>query len=301
MKPAHLSLARIFASALAAALPIVASAACSSAGGLNGTPNCVDNPHTVPFTRDAAAPPDAGVDCYTLCHSGFCDLNADGKNVTCHTDCTGRRPEGLAVEEGASPCTLGEYFAEIAHLEAASIDAFRVLQGELTRFRAPARLVHAARRARRDEERHVRLTSALARRFGGTPRSPKVATPRARTLVELAIENAVEGCVRETFGALVAHYQARAASDLEVRAAMARIARDETAHAELAWRTHAWAIARLTRVERARVRGAMHAAAHEILGRQAQAPDALTKGAGIPDPATSAVLAWSLHERLWAA
>ena len=111
----------------------------------------------------------------------------------------------------------------------------------------------------------------------------------------------MEGCVRETFGALVAHYQARAAADPEVRAAMARIARDETRHAELAWRTHAWAMGRLTRDERSRVLAAMRAAAHGMLARQAEAPEALAKGAGIPDPATTAVLAASLHERLWAA
>ena len=52
-----------------------------------------------------------------------------------------------------------------------------------------------------------------------------------RELEAIAIENAVEGCVRESFGALLATWQAKTAGDARVRAAMKRIARDETRHA----------------------------------------------------------------------
>jgi hypothetical protein len=59
--------------------------------------------------------------------------------------------------------------------------------------------------------------------------------PPARSLEELAVENAVEGCVRETYGALTAIWQARTAKDPSVAAAVRRIARDETRHAALSW------------------------------------------------------------------
>ena len=87
--------------------------------------------------------------------------------------------------------------------------------------------------------------SALARRFGGAVDAPRVAARAVRSLEELAVENAAEGCARETFGALVATWQARAAGNPLVRGVMARIARDETRHADLAWAVDGWARGRL--------------------------------------------------------
>ena len=51
----------------------------------------------------------------------------------------------------------------------------------------------------------------------------------------IALENATEGCVRETYGALVAHRQANIATDRSIRCMMQTIATDETNHAGLAW------------------------------------------------------------------
>lgn len=129
---------------------------------------------------------------------------------------------------------LGGYFAEMARLEAASVVSFRRLAHQLVRHGAPRTLVRAARRAARDEIRHARLAARLARRFGAEYRAPKIAPARRRSLLALALENAREGTVRETFGALAASYQARAATDLEVRHVMNDVATDETRHADLA-------------------------------------------------------------------
>src|SRR5207302_2062069 len=120
----------------------------------------------------------------------------------------GRIPAGLArARMAAVPSLLGSYFASAAHLEAASVHAFRRLRCELAAHRAPARLLRSARRAQRDEVRHARLMARMARRFGGAPVPARVAPIGPRALDEIAIENAVEGCVRETFGALVASFQ----------------------------------------------------------------------------------------------
>jgi hypothetical protein len=59
--------------------------------------------------------------------------------------------------------------------------------------------------------------------------------------VELALENAVEGCVHETFAAARAAWQASYASDPSVRSLSAVLAADEAAHADLAADVHAWA------------------------------------------------------------
>ncbi len=66
--------------------------------------------------------------------------------------------------------------------------------------------------------------------------------PALRSLEALAVENAVEGCVRETMGALFAMHQAASAADPHVRATMVSIAPDETRHAALGWAVAEWAL-----------------------------------------------------------
>jgi hypothetical protein len=69
--------------------------------------------------------------------------------------------------------------------------------------------------------------------------SPTRSGPEIR-LLEVAVENAVEGCVRETFGVAVAMIRAERAGDKQVRRAMRSIARDEMQHAELSWAVARW-------------------------------------------------------------
>src|SRR5260221_14585061 len=112
------------------------------------------------------------------------------------------------------------------------------------------------RRAARDELRHARAARAMGRRFGGTYAPPRATTQPHRSLVAIAIENAREGCVRETFGALTAAYQAAKARDPQVRATMGRIARDEIRHAALSWQLDHWLVSRLDRRGREEVASA---------------------------------------------
>jgi hypothetical protein len=135
---------------------------------------------------------------------------------------------------------VGLWFAELSAREEASIAAFEILAGELRAHGAPGRLVAAAKRAARDERRHARIMRAFAARFGGTPRRPRVERGPIRSLEEIAAENAAEGCLRETFGALVGMWQARFAGDPRVRKAMGAVARDESQHAALSWEVARW-------------------------------------------------------------
>jgi hypothetical protein len=77
--------------------------------------------------------------------------------------------------------------------------------------------------------------STFATKAGARIAPVQVARPSLRTIEEMA-ENTIEGCVGETFGAAVAHIQARRAAETRVRSAMLRIAADETRHAELTWK-----------------------------------------------------------------
>jgi hypothetical protein len=208
----------------------------------------------------------------------------------------------LGLNEVQSFCDdeLGQYFSEVAHLEAASVAAFRALGRQLTAFGAPRRLRRGAKRAARDEIHHARLGRALAERFGGRYVRPSVSAQCDVTLETLARENATEGCVRETYGALLATYQARQAGDPEVRKAMTQIARDETRHAAIAWAIASWVEPKLDAEAQARVRDARQRAAQELTRELGcEAPAKLQSAAGVPAANVAQQLARSLAGELW--
>jgi hypothetical protein len=208
----------------------------------------------------------------------------------------GRRPEGFDLRVGEPVCepsrtSLGTYLAAAAQLEGASVVAFRRLRRELRAHGAPRRLLRSASRAARDERRHARRVGALARRCGEQAETPEVSQYGVRSLQELAIENAVEGCVRETFGALVATWQASHARDAGVRATMRDIARDETRHAALAWDVAQWAERRLPLAERERVTEARARALRDLKAQADIEPAReLVEALGLPTAAQAARL-----------
>lgn len=218
----------------------------------------------------------------------------------------GRRPSGLVCGEArgdaSDGATLGGYFAEMAHLEAASVVAFERLAAELRAHGAPMELARRAERSARDEVRHAKATARLAKRFGGEPERPVVGETGARALFDVALENAVEGCVRETFGALVATYQAESAADAQVASILRGIARDETRHAALAWDVAAWIEPSLTEAERARVREARRAAVDELARQLAVEPgDEVARTAGAPRARAARAMLERVRAELWAA
>ncbi len=149
----------------------------------------------------------------------------------------GRRTEGLLPPMHLEDVSdVGRYFASSAHLESAAVLAFDRIVHELETIAAPADLVRAARVAREDEERHTTAMSSLAARFGARAEPASTDPWIARSILEMAIENEVEGCVREALGAAIATWRAGHAEDAAVREAMTAIAEDERAHAELSFR-----------------------------------------------------------------
>ena len=125
----------------------------------------------------------------------------------------------------------------------------------------------------------------LAHRFGATPAKVEVAPQHARTPFDIALENAVEGCVRETYGALVAEYQARTAADPEIRSVLRRIARDEARHARLSHDVAAWLEPRLSSDERAAIARARADAIADLRAAVLHPPaDEVARLAGMPKP-----------------
>jgi hypothetical protein len=78
--------------------------------------------------------------------------------------------------------------------------------------------------------------------------------------------------VRETYSALECLWQAHAATDLVVRATMIRIARDEMRHLALSWAVHSWAVSRLGREARRRVRDAQRDEIRKLSGELGEDP-----------------------------
>lgn len=176
----------------------------------------------------------------------------------------GRVPAGFVAAAATAPSVLGAYFAGAAALEAASVIAFQRLHEELALHGAPQTLLDGARAAERDEARHVLLMGRLARRHGGTYRRPRVDAVAPRSLETIARENVVEGCARETFGALLATWQAAHTPDHEIATTLAAIAEDETRHAALSWEIARWSAQVLGVEATARLHAAWSAALDDV-------------------------------------
>ena len=216
-------------------------------------------------------------------------------NTMCaHEHPRGRTPEGLVSRPVEPADTEARFYATAAHLEAASVVAFERLARDLAAREAPAALVTAALDAAEDEKRHAEAMRRLGARHGVTETPVEVRAIAERSTLAIAIENAVEGCVNEAFAAVLCDYQAAAALDPALAAAMRTIADEEHRHAALAVRTATWLATRLSEAEQAAVHCAV-ADALQSLPRRARA-DAARAGEcaatlGIPSPDRAAMLA----------
>ncbi|NUP07330.1 MAG: hypothetical protein HOW73_14865 [Polyangiaceae bacterium] len=208
-----------------------------------------------------AAPVDTAtceLDCRQSCYGTCTRISATTAECV---EITGGHPCGRLVADVPAPrlersATHVEALAHMFELEAISAVAFLRLARELEALGAPEHLVASARRYADDEERHADLLASMLDAHGAAlpvdVDSLANDSPN-RTLLEIASENAVEGCVRETFGALVARHLATAAPEPELRAFYSSIAADELRHAQWSWDLDAWAHSMLDSADSERV------------------------------------------------
>jgi hypothetical protein len=264
-------------------------------------------------TVDGCAPSSAGTTSSTAApalHSGDSagDTGLAGVMVACDlttrnvNQCIGGRDHacigGEHAGRGATP--FAAWLGAQAHAEATSVKSFLAVSAELKRFGAPASLVARARDAARDEVLHARILRTLAATEGGAS-APVVFLPAPeRDLVAFALENAVEGCVQETWAALVAAFQARHADTAVVRAAFARIASDEARHADLAWAIDAWLMPQLAPDAQRAVQQARQDAVERLLSAVGETDAGLRASAGLPTATQARALLAGLDEALWA-
>ncbi len=169
---------------------------------------------------------------------------------------------------------LVEAWRADAAAEHASVASFARVVLELLAVGAPADLVSAAIAAGQDEVAHAQSCYAIAARLSGRSKQPgplPIVAPREATLLRVAVDTFLEGCVGETIAALCAERAAARASDPAIREVLERIADDESRHAALAWRTLHWALAQGGR----EVAHAVKAAAAEVLSVDPQLPAAV--------------------------
>jgi hypothetical protein len=215
--------------------------------------------------------------------------------VTCQVEhrspgfCTGRRPLGHR-ELTFVHRSRAAWFAEQAYLERASVTAFCELATWLADREAPAELVERCRAAAADEVMHAERMATLAQRDGqDVPLA--IAEPGPDDLLAVALHNAVEGCVRESFGALLGAYQARTCEDAELRELFTMIAADELRHGQLAWDLHAYLCEQLDTDGRAQVEAARLAALEQLAGATARNAARTPAGLGWPTPELAASMA----------
>jgi hypothetical protein len=156
-------------------------------------------------------------------------------------------PPAMSALSTVERDALARSWARDALAEHASVASFGRFALELMAVGAPAELVASAHQAALDEVRHAALGFALAsayaeRDLGPGPFPIDRDSFSCPTLVEVALATAREGCIGETVSALLVVEQLARATDPAVRAALEEIAEDEARHAELAWKTVAWAL-----------------------------------------------------------
>ncbi len=190
--------------------------------------------------------------CYTCCGYGRPFLDESGAAIAAevapmlgwadgphHPDVADLTPDQRVV--------IGGYWRENARAEHSSVAGFHRFALDLLAHGAPAELVARAQRAAAQELRHALDCFTLASAYLGAPIGPAPMDMGgravvARTLAELAAWTVRDGAVGETLAAHLAERALAGATDPAVRAVLATIVRDETAHAELAWATVKWAI-----------------------------------------------------------
>ena len=204
-----------------------------------------------------------------LCACDYQGVDSDGMHpVTCEfTQCAveGRVHGGIQKLTQSTGCSgLGRYFARAYHAEASAVEAFLELRKELSFHNAPTELIDRCFLAAKEEIVHAQMMAKLAEIHQGELPELSFGTFEPRALLDLALDNAVEGCIFETFSALKMLQQAQRATDPVIAQTLKSIARDEVNHAELSWAIHRHLMTELSTEEQTLVQKAQKEAITQI-------------------------------------
>lgn len=193
-------------------------------------------------------------------------------DITCtYTMCAVEgRSHGNIQKLQRIPTNFAELYAQAFHAEASSVMAFILLRLELenlgkNQYAIDTNILERCTQASKDEIVHARYFAGLAKQQGCTLPPLQFGDMDAiqnhkRSLLEITIDNAVEGCIFESFSAIKASYQAKHSTNPTFAKIAKAIAEEETQHAILAWDIHTMLMAQLSHTEQRIVKEAQHAA-----------------------------------------
>ena len=129
----------------------------------------------------------------------------------------------------------------------ASVDAFIELAEQLRSWGAPEELIQRCLVAAEEERNHTMLMDRLAKKYGGHRPEPSADPQSNTTLFEVALHNAVEGCI------IACVPRINLFMPMNHCNRYLPIAKDEIEHAQLSWDLHSWFCAQLSEEERRQV------------------------------------------------
>lgn len=211
--------------------------------------------------------------------------------------CEGRFHDGVPRPKQTKGNAIQQWFSRAAQSERSSVQSFVLLAQELRAHGAPQDLLHRLMKAAREEVHHARLMHQLCMQHRVQLPTMEGCVVPQRSLLDIAIENAVEGCVHERYAALQAHYQANHVRDRHLRMVFSRIAHEETEHTSMAEDLHLWLLSQLTQEEQEVVlqekMNAQQALERSLLQREDI--EELTVSLGLPRAEEACALAQELH------
>jgi len=217
----------------------------------------------------------------------------------------GRMPNGLHLKNDSmttqsSVNVLGQYLVDMTAMETAAITAFHYLSLELEAYDAPQALIARAREAVIEEARHAEMAAQLAAAYDLDMKEVTVDAFTLRPLYQIALENAVEGCINETFAAACGLWQSELAQHDVFRMAIGDITEDELGHAALSWDIHQWVMPQLSQVEQERIRVAQAEAVDNLVNDFKQESNPVLQQAfGLPTKDDAARLFAELKDSVW--
>lgn len=232
---------------------------------------------------------------YTATHSPY----------TCPRPVPGRMPNGLHLNNTQSTTVsrdnvLGQYLADMTAMETAAITSFYYLSRELEAYKAPAELIARARQAVLEETRHSEIAALLAASFDAEMPDVSVDEFCLRSLYEIALENAVEGCVNETFAAACGLWQSEYAQLDVFRQVIGHITEEEIGHAALSWEIHQWIMSQLSEFQQEQIRVAQADAIGRLASEFKQESNPVLQQAfGLPTKDDAARLFTQLKDSVW--
>lgn len=234
--------------------------------------------------------------CFVCCGYGRPYLDEDGGPVEAEAVPTpgwagGALTPRLGTLTPAERAAAGAYWSDNGRSEHSSVAGFHRFALDLLAHGAPPELLARSQRAAAQELRHALDCFALASAYLGTAIGPGPLEMGGRAVVaaslaELAAWTTRDGVVGETVAAFLAERALAEATDPAVRAALERIVRDETGHAELAWATVQWAIGRGGDEVRDAVRAVLAGLSDPVAPAVAWSPGLAAHG--VPHPARAA-------------